>query len=61
MSTGDTVFQFGCLTLNLPIEQARAAAGELAQLLPGGAVSSDDKGESDAIDIYFYVLCGRTR
>ena len=47
-STGDTVFQFGCLTLNLPIEQAQAAAGELAQLLPGGA---------DRTGQYAFLIC----
>ena len=47
-STGDTVFQFGCLPLNLPIEQAQAAAGELAQLLPGGA---------DRTGQYAFLIC----
>ena len=46
-STGDTVFQFGCLPLNLPIEQAQAA-GELAQLLPGGA---------DRTGQYAFLIC----
>ena len=47
-STGDTVFQFGCLPLNLPMEQAQAAAGELAQLLPGGA---------DRTGQYAFLIC----
>ena len=47
-SAGDTVFQFGCLPLNLPIEQAQAAAGELAQLLPGGA---------DRTGQYAFLIC----
>ena len=46
-SAGDTVFQFGCLPLNLPIEQAQAA-GELAQLLPGGA---------DRTGQYAFLIC----
>ena len=47
-SAGDTVFQFGCLPLNLPIEQAQAAAGELARLLPGGA---------DRTGQYAFLIC----
>ena len=47
-SAGDTVFQFGCLPLNLPIEQAQAAAGELAQLLPSGA---------DRTGQYAFLIC----
>ena len=35
-STQQTAFQFGVLPMSVPLPQAQAAAGELAQLLPAG-------------------------